>query len=346
MAAPPALPWRAPPYTANVVRALARSTGAITALNARISASPVASSWHVRAAWSGFAVALQLQGIEIDEIDVFSWGCGLRLPDRRPIGTHLNPFDAFDGWRHALVTWDLAGWRDALPTSIGEFAESREHPPLIRALDLVRQYARIDRTMTPWLHMPVMLCGLGLTNVPLPCLAGGVKAFRMKHTPADTDWAAAFNALSRAADSGLERLDALEQLHRQGLVALLNAYRAGALPRLLALSLARPLLSPQSVADALDLSVAGASKLLDRAAEAELLVEITRRKTWRQFLTPDLAALFGFARPKRGRPRTTPPALPVSKDLAGVLEAFDREMAEIDRQLGTRSLGSGPTSGC
>lgn len=335
MATPPALPRFGPPYTAEFVRSLARCTGAITALNARISVSPVARPWQIRAAWSGYTTALQLQGVEVDEIDVFSWGCGLRLPARPRISTHLDPFEEFAAWQRMLKEHDDASWRDHLPTAIGEPAEAREHPPLVRALDLVRQYARLAGTLTPWLHAPIMLCGLGLTAAPLPCLTGGVKAFRLKRTPADTDWAAAFNGLARAAEVSLERLHELEQLHRRGLQTLLGEYRPGTLPRLLALSFTRPLLSPQSVADTLDLSVAGASKLLERAASAEMLVEITQRRTWRQFLTPDLAILFGFAQAKRGRPQLVPPALPVSKELASVLDTFDREMAEIDARLET-----------
>lgn len=333
MAASPALPRFGPPYTVEIVRSLARCTGAISALNARISVSPVAGPWRRRAAWSGYTTALQLQGVEVDEIDIYSWGCGLRVPGRPMVSTTLDPFEGFDAWQQRLAAHDNAGWRDHLPTAIGEPADAREHPPLLRALDLVRQHARIDGTATPWLHAPIMLCGLGLTSAPLPCLAGGVKAFRLKRMPADSDWIAAFNGLSRAAETGLERLHDLEQLHRCGLQTLLGEYRPGALPRLLALSFARPLLSPQSVADALGLSVAGASKLLERAASAELMVEITQRRTWRQFLTPDLAVLFGFRKSKRGRPRVIPPALPVSRDLAGVLDAFDMEMAAIDRLL-------------
>src|SRR3546814_9930750 len=37
--------------------------------------------------------------------------------------------------------------------------------------------------------------------------------------------------------------------------------------------------------------------------------------------------------PKRGRPRSEPPPLPTSGALAGVLDALEREMAEIDRLL-------------
>src|SRR3546814_14240140 len=74
---------------------------------------------------------------------------------------------------------------------------------------------------------------------------------------------------------GLERLHDLEKFHRNAQRAIVEAFRPGALPRLLALTHHRPLLSPQGVADALALSVAGASKLLERAVAADLLVEIT-----------------------------------------------------------------------
>lgn len=344
---PPALPRLGPTYTVEVVQSLARCTGAITALNARISISPVAKPWQVRASWSGYATALQLQGVEVDEIDIFSRACGIKLPHRPMMSTTLDPLERFAEWQRELAQADGPGWRELLPTAVGEAGGAREHPPLVRAVELVRQHARLDATSTPWLWAPIMLRGVGLTASPLPCLTGGVKALWLKRTPADVDWAIAFNRLSRAAEIGLERLDDLERLHRQGLKALLNAYRAGALPRLLALSLVRPLLSPQGVADALNLSVAGASKLLERAVEAGLLVEITDRRTWRQFLTADLAVQFGFAGPRRGRPSHPPPALPASREMSHVLGKFDREMADIDRLLerinrGDRAASASP----
>ena len=340
MATRPAQPRFGPPYTAEIVRSLARCTGAIAALNARVSISHVAKPWRIRAAWSGYTTALQLQGVEVDEIDVYSWGCGLKLPGRPLISTTFDPFDRLDEWQQALAAHEGASGRDGLPTAIGETAEAREHPPLLRALDLVRQHARVDGALEPWLMAPILLCGLGMSKTPLPCLTAGVKAFRLKRTPADTDWAAAFNALARAAEAGFDRLDHLEHLHRQGLQAVLSEYRSGALPRVLALSFARPLLSPQSVSETLGLSVAGASKLLERAASAELIVEITQRTTWRQFLTSDLAITFGFLKPKPGRPRHVPPALPVNHEMADVLDAFDREMEAIDQILRVGHLSS------
>ena len=95
----------------------------------------MAKAWAARAAWTGYAKALQLQSAEIDEIDVFSWGCGLPLPHRPAIPSHLDLFGRFDEWHATLREDDRHYWRDRLPTAIGDPAEAADHPPLIRALD-------------------------------------------------------------------------------------------------------------------------------------------------------------------------------------------------------------------
>lgn len=71
-----------PEYTPKMVAAIASCTAAIARLDARIMTSSVASAWRRRAAWMGYTRALQLQAIEIDEIDVFSWGCELKIANR------------------------------------------------------------------------------------------------------------------------------------------------------------------------------------------------------------------------------------------------------------------------
>ena len=109
----------------------------------------MASAWARRAAWSGYTRALQLQSAEIDEIDVFSWGCGLQIPGRPLRSTNLDLFDGFPAWEAALRDPDPLAWRDALPTAIGEIEIAADHSPLIRALDRVRQHARLDSTALP-----------------------------------------------------------------------------------------------------------------------------------------------------------------------------------------------------
>src|SRR3546814_9322423 len=180
---------------------------------------------------------------------------------------------------------------------------------LVRALDQVRQHARIKGSILPWLGLSFALRDMGLTATPLPCLAGGAKAFRLKRRPDENDWLAFLRALEAAARIGLERLHDLERFHRDAQRAIVAQFRPGPLPRLLALAVHQPLLSPQAVANHLGLSVAVASKLLERAVTAELLVEITQLRSWRLFLPHDLAVEFGYAESKRGRPSIAPLAL-------------------------------------
>ena len=329
-----------PAYSAKMVSAIASCTAAITRLDARFCVSSVASAWARRAAWSGYTRALQLQSAEIDEIDVFSWGCGLQIPGRPLRSTNLDLFDRFPAWDAALRDPDPLAWRDALPTAIGEIEIAADHAPLIRALDRVRQHARLDGTALPWLSLPFALRDKGLVTTPLPCLAGGGKAFRLKRTVGDEDWYAALRSLEASATANLERLHELEKLHREAQRAIVAEYRPGNLPALAALLHHRPLLSPQSLADLLGMSVAGASKLLARGVDCGLLVEITKRRTWRVFLTTDLAVEFGFAAPKRGRPRNETPPPPASRELAEVFDAFDREMENIDKLLQQRAVSS------
>lgn len=326
----PALLRFGPDYTPKMVTAIASCSTAIGRLDSRITASPVAKPWAMRAAWSGYAKALQLQSAEIEEIDVFSWGCGLQIPGRPPLPSHLGLFDCFAEWRVAIDDLDILAWRDRLSTAIGQPAAAAEHPPLIRGLDTARQLARIDHSIMPWLGLPFALRDHRLIATPLPCLVGGAKAFRMKSRPSGDDWLAMLRNLASAAEIGLERLHSLERSYRDAQRVIAAEYRPGALPALLALIQHRPLLSPQSVADSFAMSVAGASKLLDRAAAAGLLIEITKRRSWRLFLTPDLAVAFGYAQPKLGRPTNEPPPLPPSRDLAELFEAFDREIEQVD----------------
>lgn len=71
-----------PSYTPRVVTEVAHAAAVIATLNSRISRSLVQSAWQTRAAWAGYARALQLEGHEVEEIDLFSWGCRVTIPGR------------------------------------------------------------------------------------------------------------------------------------------------------------------------------------------------------------------------------------------------------------------------
>jgi hypothetical protein len=311
------------------------AVSAISTLSGRISVSSVRGAWQRRAAWQGYARAMQLQGSEIDDVDVFGWGCGLPLPGRPKRITLVDEFAAFAPWWEQMLETDQAGWRDRLPFTP---EISRELPRLFQALGITRQYALRDQGIDAWLALPIIIHRLGLTSGPLPCLVAGSKSFRLTARPAVETVRATCRALASAAQRGTTMLDELEAAYKASLRAISREYRAGKLTNLLALSLTMGVLSPARVASELELSVAGATKLLDRAAGLDLLTEISGRRSWKTYATKDLAIAFGFRKASPGRPRREPTLDVHDKALAGTIDDFDREMAAIEEKL--QSLGT------
>src|SRR3546814_11247886 len=86
-------------------------------------------------------------------------------------------------WATAMADPDPLAWRDTLPTAISVPLIAAEHPALVRALDQVRQHARIKGSILPWLGLSFALRDMGLTATPLPCIAGVAKAIRLNHRP-------------------------------------------------------------------------------------------------------------------------------------------------------------------
>ena len=78
------------------------------------------------------------------------------------------------------------------------------------------------------------------------------------------------------------------------------------------------------------MTVSGAGKLLARAAERGLFVEVSGRTSWRVYITSEAGIALGILAAPRGRPPSPPPPSP---GLDAVLCAFDREMEAIDRLL-------------
>lgn len=276
-----------------------------------------------------------MQGGEIDEIDVFSWGSGVPLPGRPRRHTHDDEFGAFGIWWDQLHSDDRAAWRDALPFPI---EIDRGLPRILQAIDLVRQYSARSGSIEPWLALPRFLYLLGVTATPLPCLVAGAKAFRIRAPIPEDTVRATLRAIAGAAKTGIDSLETMEASHRAALRTILSEYRPGKLQQLLALSLSVALLSPKGVADQLGLSVAGAGKLLDRAADLGVLVEITGRRTWKAYVAPDLAVALGLRKAAVGRPRKEAPPPASSSALAGALDAFDRDMADIEARFGKVAL--------
>lgn len=317
---------------ASELAALLEATSlAIGRLDARICASPVRAAWAERASWAGFAAARQGQGAELDEIDIFALACGLPLPQRRPLAFAEDEAKALADWQTQLANRSQPHWRELVPVTLDLPPDWRDRPALIRALALTAAHAAANRSAAPWLTQPALFASLGITEAPLPCLVAPDKALRL--SPRDPAIVRRYlKRLAKAAEDGLAQLAAMEADRRRAAAVLATQHRPGALVGLVALLQRRPLLSPAGVAQALGVGLSGAGKLLKRAAELGLLVEISGRQSWRAYLVPDVAVRFGFVSPPRGRPRADPL---LTESVDQLLVQFDAEMAAFDARFAT-----------
>lgn len=305
-----------------------RASLALGRLDARISDSPVGSAWQLRAAWTGYATALRLQGHEVDEIDVFSWGCALSLPGRPRLSTLDDPFADFACWQAQFAGNARRHWRDDLGALV-EADPSYGGPRLLRALEAVRQIAMREPAIDAWLSLPLLLQRMTITRCPLPCLVVGEKRLRFGQPTDEAVLRRLLKSCAEAADTGLERLYAIERDRLRAARTIQAASRPGALPRLLTRLQAKPMVGPQTIAREFGLGISGAGKLLARAAHAGLVREVRGTRAWKVYITPDLAVTMGLAAPARGRPRRDAAPLLHDRDLSDVLAAFDAEMASL-----------------
>ncbi len=319
-----------PVWNSKLVAILERAAAAIGRLDARVSVSAVAAPWQRRASWTGYATALRAQGAEIDEIDIFGRECSVNLPGRPAIPTHLDDRDALRTWQQQLAQRHVRYWRDELAIAADVPLDWNQRPALLRALEITARHARADRTIEPWLAVPALLRSMKITQATLSCLTIGDNALRL--VPRDTQAIVLRNLRSVAnrAEEGLARLQALEEDRLRAAVAIQAAHRPGKLLELLAFVQFVPVVSPRMVMRQLDVTISGAGKLLARAADLDLLVEVSGRQAWRTYLTRDLAIAFGFVVRSVGRPPALPRALP---EIEPALAAFDREMVELDGML-------------
>lgn len=86
------LPFTALPWTPDLATALADASAAIARLDAWICVSIVAPARKLRASWTGYAQALRLQQFALEEINIITQQCGIRLADREALPTVGEPF--------------------------------------------------------------------------------------------------------------------------------------------------------------------------------------------------------------------------------------------------------------
>lgn len=333
----PTSPLLAPPYSGTVAREIAQASGAIAALNAALFRHPCAAAWGVRASWSGYAESLRVGGAEIDDIDVISWATSVPIAGRRPPSSILVDYAGYRPWTERLSANTSGHWNVALPFTATPSA-SADGPPLCAAVEILHQWAHADSSIAPWLGLPELIYGMGLSDRPLPCLVVGDRGLR-QHGIVQPAAAALriLRGLTKAAVAGLQRLRWIEDDRARAVTAIARQHRPGMLPNLMALMMAAPVMSPEGLVRLMSsqrksVTISGAGKLLNRAAELGLVREVSgRSRSWRLYVLPDIAVSLGFAA-KRGRPANIgkPPALLVDDALtSSAMAALDAEMKAI-----------------
>lgn len=319
------------PDNADTAASIEAAALAIGRLDARISGSSQKRPWLLRSSWTGYTRALQLTGIEIDEVDVFSWAVGVSVPGRSSRNTLTDLYAEFPTWRERLAQKGRH-WAEDLPFTLDPRAGAGSRPRLIRAFDLLIRWLQAEPGIETWLSLPILIHRLGVSETPLPCLVVGDRRLQS----GARDPAALFRGLLRAladrADEGLTMHGLMERTRAHSLATVQAQRRPGALGRLMAMMQIGPLQTPEAVSRRLRLTLSGAGKLLQRAAELGLVHEISRRRSWRVYMTPDLAQALGFVRPARGRPPLLP--VPAADGLDKLLDDFDREMSAWEAQFG------------
>ena len=308
-------------------------------LDGRVSNSLVAKAWSRQAAWSGLARGLQLQGHEIDEVDVFSWGSGVPLPGRGMRATMDDPFAAFPRWWEALHA-EGHHWQEQLPFSPTLADDHADAPIIIRMLEIVRQFATADRSAAPWLWLPVLLHRAEFTSNPLPCLTAGDKAFRLGTRDPSAVLARLLRTVETAASHGLDVLDRIEQDRTRTIVAASALRRPSPILRLSAYMLQTPVVSPERLAKDLDLTLSGAGKLLDRAAQLGLVREVSGRRSWRIYASPAVAIALGLVAAPRGRPPHPGKPQGSPRAVDDIVATFDQEMAAFNARFPHLSVPS------
>ncbi|WP_232280449.1 hypothetical protein [Sphingomonas sp. PAMC 26605] len=320
---------------AGVGRAIEQCALAIARLDARVSASSVTNAWALRAAWTGYARALRLHGVEIDEIDVFSWGTGVSIPKRPARNTLLDSYAAFPIWRERMAQRGRH-WAEDLPFTPRRDEASSSPSLLVRAFDLLTQWLQAELALEAWLALPILLHRVGITQGFLPCLIAGDARLRFGTRDSGALMRRLLGELCDRAEAGLRSLDAMERARARALCILRDQRRPGALRELLAMLQVAPLQTPEAVSRYLGLTLSGAGKLLQRAAQLDLVMEVSNRRSWRLYMTPDLAVAMGFEARPRGRPPRRSAAIVTQP--GSLLSAFDREMADWERRFGPTAV--------
>ncbi len=316
--------------------ALADASSALGRLDARVSASSIEKAWFIRAAWFGYHTALQLQGHEIDEIDLICLIYGVRMKGRPNFSTNEDITSGLDDWKKSLTKRSDEHWNTALPFTFERSDKWHDAPALVQAITICDQWVRNTGNIDGWLHFPILITQLKIALRPLPCLVIGTKQQRHRGNDREAILIRLLNQVQDAAIVGLARLRALENHINRAQIVAQATRRSQSIVKTTVLSLRRPVFTPRDIAAHLGISISGAGKLLAKCEKSGLVHSMNSTESWRHFASADVGVLLRLVPDNKGRPVKVARASP-APSAESILARFDAEMAEFEAVAGRHS---------
>ena len=313
---------------------------ALGRLSEAFSASPLGEAWAARARIEAVIRVLHADGFGIDRERVLRLSYDLPVGGRIDIGSHAQVLQiiAF------LGSGSADGSRDgALGEDLGEaeamFLSGAETPgPETLLRHLWRWLAAGRRPSIGHIAFVRCLATAGMTPGPLGVLARPSGPARQ----GERTWVQeSLLRLADAADGARRDLEALALTvveWRRRLGRRRSHSRMDALIHEVASSL---VVTPASVARRHELSLRGASVMLEELAELGIVVEITGRKSWKIFVPSDLVV---STPGKRNRRPEIQPMAPASRapDLGPLLDETASAVVRVQAAMERLRRGRGP----
>ncbi|MEQ6332206.1 hypothetical protein [Sphingobium sp. MK2] len=294
----------------NLLQAYAQAQAALERIEERRRLSPVRQPWRTRCLIAERQTMAQMDGRALDDLDVQINARGRVSPSafdlsfaRDSIGASIS-LDALMRDAPALLTWLGKGHGRSLhDRTVGDIYLAIERwqqdvralppsPPLLQSAEVARLWRH---------HAP-----LGRDDLVASLLigdrwgpgrwdgsAGGLTAMGLERSHAP--WRVAqddqlpllwLKAIARGAQAQLDLEMRLRGYAKRAMQHVAQRRRPGKLQAVLLLAMGRPRITSRQVADALDLTSAGAIKLLTIATESGLLIEQSGQASYRSYAIP------------------------------------------------------------
>lgn len=253
-------------------------------LDERLRGDPLFPAWQRRNAVTAATRMVETDGrkVQADRLAALLAGLPLR---------HLADEGAERDALHLLERISIA-YRGDIDPDVGDALEYMQEnrgrrTRLEDAVGGMLNYVRVGGSReAARLALPILLCDRGIVRAGyLPALSA-TGAF----SAADGDDAVdvGIRDLGRSAVRAIDDFIELKRQWRSWRARVSHKRGHSRMPALVDLIAARQAVTPTLVAAALGLSLAGAGRMLDEAAELGIVRNITRRQTWRVYVAQDL----------------------------------------------------------